>query len=334
MRPVSKAAVYRALGTTRQAISQFWQRDYEHAVLADELEQKLLEKRKHHPGLGLKKAYDQIQPVGIGRDRFVALMLERGHGLEVKRSHIRTTRSGGKRFPNLIKLLIINCVNRVWQSDTTYFRLGNRFVYLTFIIDVYSRRIVGYSLSDSLRATANVQALEMALNNRQGVDLSELIFHTDGATQYRSEQFVSLLSEHGISSSMCDVALDNAYAEKVNDVIKNEYLTRWDIQTMAQLRTKLRQAVNNYNTERHHGQLPVKLAPCQYESYLSQVPYSDRSLLLIKDGQGPNTEAMLVGGQHLPNSPCTLRGEEVTQILPAFIHFCQGENNGQLRLAV
>jgi transposase InsO family protein len=330
----SKEVVYRTLGSSRQAIDQYWQREYKFAILARQLEVELLSKRTKHPGLGLKKAYDQMEPEGIGRDRFVALMMDFGHGLRVNRSHIRTTRSGLIRFPNLIKLLIINCVNRVWQSDTTYFRLGVRFVYLTFIIDVYSRRIVGYSLSESLRVTANVKALKMALKNRQGVDLSELIFHTDGATQYRSEQFVSLLRTPGISSSMCDVALDNAYAEKINDVIKNEYLGHWHIQTMSQLSTKLRQAVDNYNTERHHGQLPVKLAPSQYESYLSKVSYSDRMLLLIKDGQGPNTEAMLTDGHNLPNSPFTLRGEGVTQIMPAFVHFRQAKNDGQLRLAV
>ena len=327
----SAEQVYAVLGSSRQAVHQYWQRYHyvqEQLLLS---EKQLLSHRVYHPRLGLKKAYDMIQPAGIGRDRFVRQMTLWGHALGVKRSHIRTTRSGSHRYANLIKLLLINYINRIWQSDTTYYRLVDRFVYITFIIDVYSRLIVGYCLSESLSGQANVRALQMALRMRQGADLSELIFHSDGATQYRSGAFVALLAQHGISSSMCDVALDNAYAEKLNDVIKNEYLEPRNVRTLSQLRYHLPRAVSNYNEVRHHGSLPLKLAPMQYERYLKQHPQGHIPLL-IKDGQASQREHYPMAGQNLIDVPATWLSEDVDQILPAFIKRNVPKENGQLQI--
>lgn len=327
----SAEQVYAVLGSSRQAVHQYWQR---HHYVQEQLllsEKQLLAYRAHHPRLGLKKAYDMIRPAGIGRDRFVRQMTLWGHSLRVKRSHMRTTRSGSYRYANLIKLLLINYINRIWQSDTTYYRLVDKFVYITFIIDVYSRLIVGYCLSESLSGQVNVRALQMALRTRQSADLSELIFHSDGATQYRSGSFVALLAQHGISSSMCDVALDNAYAEKLNDVIKNEYLEPRNVRTLSQLRYHLPRAVSNYNKVRHHGSLPLKLAPMQYEQYLKQHPQGHIPLL-IKDGQASQREHQPMAGQNLINVPATWLSEDVDQILPAFIKRNLPKENGQLQI--
>ena len=295
-------------------------------------EKQLLDLRAAHPRLGLKKAYDMIRPEGVGRDRFVHQMTQWGHALRVKRNHIRTTRSGPYRYANLIKLLFINYINRIWQSDTTYYRLVDRFVYITFILDVYSRFIVGYCLSESLSSRANVRALQMALRIRRGADLSELIFHSDGATQYRAGAFRALLTQHGITSSMCTVALDNAYAEKINGVIKNEYLESRQVSSLSQLRYHLARAVKNYNEVRHHGSLPVKLSPLQYEHYLRQYPQGYLPLL-IKDGQARQREYEPMAAQNLVDAPATWTSEDVDQILPAFIKQRLPRENGQLRLA-
>ena len=174
----------------------------------------------------------------------------------------------------------------------------------------------------------------MALQTRKHSDLSELIFHSDGATQYRYGPFVECLRAHGISSSMCDVALDNAYAEKVNDVIKNEYLAAYSITSIRQLRYRVSRAVYNYNEVRHHGQLPVKLAPYAYESYLEQCSMDQRPALMIKDGQTKQREYELWAVQNLLNSSATWVSEGAKQILPCFVQLDQPKENGQLVLAL
>ena len=330
-RGLSRTSIYAALGVSRQGVHQYRQRQaalQEGMLLA---EQALLLARSDHPRLGLKKAYALIRPAGIGRDRFVRQMSRWGHALPGVVSYMRTTRSGRSRYPNLINLLIINYINRIWQSDTTYYRLGDRFVYITFIIEVYSRRILGYCLSKSLAAQANVHALRMALRTRQGQDLSQLIFHSDGAVQYRCAPFVALLRQHGISSSMCEIAPDNPYAEKLNDIIKNEYLAHYHIQSWSQLRHRLRRAVHNYNTRRPHGQLPGSLAPVDYEQYLEQHP-EQRTALLIKDGQAVAAAYPAAAQQALPSSPVTWASEGARQILPAFVVLEEGKMNKQLSL--
>ena len=140
---ITKQAIYAALGLSRQQYHQYRQRRFRRQQLYDEAERALLLARADHPRIGLAKAWYQLRPA-IGRTRFIREMTRRGHALRLKRSYQRTTRSAKRRFPNLIKGLVINDINLIWQSDTTYFRIGNRFFYLTFIVDLYSRRIVGY----------------------------------------------------------------------------------------------------------------------------------------------------------------------------------------------
>jgi hypothetical protein len=120
------------------------------------------ERRKEHPGKGLEKLYWQIEPEGMGRDKFCRVFKQLGYGIRRRSNPIRTTIPAHKVFDNLIEGRI-DGPNQVWQSDITYFKVGARHYYLTFIIDVYTRRIVGYAVSDSLRAEANIKALKMAL---------------------------------------------------------------------------------------------------------------------------------------------------------------------------
>ena len=280
--------IYEVLGSSRQALAQYEKRKTAREACLIELEFLLNSYRKNHPGMGLVKAYYLLNPSCIGRDGFVAEMRHRGYALARKKSHTRTTHSGKKRFPNLIKLLIINDINLIWQSDTTYFRLREQFYYLTFILDVYSRRIVGYCVSEHLRASANIMALKQAFKTRKGEDLGQLIFHSDGGIQYRDKGFVKLLGERGISSSMCNTATDNAYAEKLNDIIKNEYLSYFQIKDMKQLKYITKRTIKNYNKIRPHGQLPHRSSPIDFESYLCLMATKDRPLLGIKDGQAPS----------------------------------------------
>lgn len=285
----AREEIHEVLGTSRQGLAQHDQRCDERQLLFDEAEAEIKSRRREHPGCGLVKLWGMISP-DIGRDRFVFEMTRRGYALASVRSMVRTTRSGSHRFPNLIKGLIISGSNQVWQSDTTYFRIGERFYYLTFIIDVYTRATIGFSVSTNLKAEANVKALKMALKNRKGKDLTGLILHSDGGTQYRYKPFVEELRNHGISSSMCEAATDNAYAERLNGVIKNEYLIYWSADGLKGLERLTRKAVKNYNEVRPHGQLPDKMSPSQYERHLDKGGAAQRSFQIIKDGQADHLD--------------------------------------------
>ena len=333
MKTHTSEQIYREFKTSRQAIAQFAQRQKQYAIRVDQAEAALQLHRRDHGGLGLVKAYYEIKPEGLGRDRFVREMQQRGWALPIRRSYHRTTRSGSYRYPNLIKGLVINAINLVWQSDTTYFRIGEQWYYLTFIIDVYSRRVLAAQVSTSLSAQANVAALKQALKIRRGHDLSQLIFHSDGGTQYRFAEFIELLRRHGISSSMCDAATDNAYAEKINDVMKNEYLEYSKPTGLTSLRTKLAKAVRNYNQKRHHGQLPFRVSPQGYESYLlSEQAATNRPYLLIRDGQRPAYDYDFSLAGPMQAQPLAKASRKSAQILPAFIQLDLPVEDRQLSL--
>ena len=332
MNSPSNEEVYAVLETSRQALRQFmYRRDaYEDWVCS--AEGMLLAHRGDHGGLGLEKAYFMIRPEGLGRDAFVREMTLLGHSLERKKNYYRTTRGNGLRYPNLIKLLTIIGLDRVWQSDTTYYRIGDKFYYLTFIIDVYSRLIVGYSVSDNLKAKANIDALKMAFRYRKGMDVSELIFHSDGGSQYRSEAFVEVLRVHGISSSMCTPALETAYAAKLNDVIKNEYLSYWLIDNFMQLKRSVKKTVDNNNKVRHHGQLPMRVAPLELEHYLRDSKTQNQTLNMVKDGQAEQLEYQPMAAQNLTYPGSGAFGG-TSQILPAFVKLGLPKEDGQLALS-
>lgn len=229
--------------------------------------------RENHPGCGLAKLYRKIKPEGMGRDRFVELFLELGFGVVRKANKKRTTRAGKIRFPNLIEGMLLDGPNQLWQSDITYKRIGKKFCYLVFIIDAYTKKIVGHIVSNSLRKEANIKALKMAFKNSPD-NLKGLVHHSDRGSQYSSKQYVKLLKDKGIEVSMGETALDNAYAERINGTIKNEYLKYWDIETLEKLRARVKRAVNNYNNERLHDHLPGDHTPVSFEK--EYVNYSDR----------------------------------------------------------
>ncbi|MGM0934980.1 MAG: DDE-type integrase/transposase/recombinase, partial [Bacteroidota bacterium] len=108
-----------------------------------------------HPGCGVEKMYYTLKPGFIGRDRFVETFIQLGYRLKRKKNYRRTTIAGKIYYPNKIKGLEINTPSVVWQSDITYYRVGDKFYYAVFIIDVYTKKVVGYRVSDHMRGTAN-----------------------------------------------------------------------------------------------------------------------------------------------------------------------------------
>jgi transposase InsO family protein len=158
-----------------------------------------------------------------------------------------------KKYPNLIRDIIPSRVNEVWVSDITYFKIEEKYVYISFVTDAYSRKIVGYHVADTLEAVHTVQALKMAIEGTNTTFIG-LIHHSDRGVQYCCAEYVKLLQDHGIAISMTENGdpLENAVAERVNGIIKEEYLNHYQIKTKKEIEQKLQQAVSLYNNDRPH----------------------------------------------------------------------------------
>jgi putative transposase len=158
------------------------------------------------------------------------------------------------RFPNLIAGVEFTGVNQAWSSDITYYEIGSEVYYITFIIDLFSRKIVGHSVSDRLLTThTTIPALKMALRER--ASCKGVIFHSDGGGQYYSTKFLELGKKYEMKSSMCDIVYENSHAERINGTIKNQYLKGYKPQSFSDLITQTSRAVYNYNNVRPHKSL-------------------------------------------------------------------------------
>jgi putative transposase len=250
---------YKSIGVSKQAVFKYLQKQKIFTQKAKDLLVEAQELRKEHPGCGVEKMYYVLKPDFLGRDRFIELMMELGFRVQYKKNYKRTTCSISNKYPNLIKGYQVNQSSTIWQSDITYYSVGSKFYYAVFIIDVYSKVIVGYKVSDNMRATANVEALQMALSQYR----APKIHHSDRGSQYIYSEYIKILKDQGTSISMALSAQDNAYAERINKTIKEEYLDYWKPKSFKELIKRVDQAVQNYNHKRIHAHLNRK-TPIDY----------------------------------------------------------------------
>lgn len=256
--------LYRTVGISKQAVSQYQKRQkvFDNKMLqlvaeADEL-------RAEHPGCGVEKMYYTLKPDFIGRDKFIETMMQLGYRLKRKRNYKRTTFAGKIYYPNLIKGMEVNKPSVIWQSDITYIPVKGEFYYAVFILDVYTKKIVGYSISDHMRATANVNALKMALKHHK----APKVHHSDRGSQYTYKPYIALLKQNRAKISMAQSAQDNAYAERIHRTIKEEYLNYWKPESFTQLKRMLHKAVRNYNNKRLHNHIERK-SPIAFEQHVA-----------------------------------------------------------------
>ena len=272
--------LYEGIGISKQAVHQYARRQAMFDRQLMELMSEADDIRRDHPGCGVEKMYYTLKPDFIGRDRFVETFMQLGYRLKRKKNYRRTTIAGNIHYPNQIKGLEINAPSLVWQSDITYYRIGDRFYYAVFIIDVYTKKIVGYEVSDHMRGTANVKALKMALKENK----APKIHHSDRGSQYIYKSYTDLLESNTTTISMALSAQDNAYAERINRTIKEEYLDHWKPQTFSQLKSQVKKAVNNYNNKRSHNHLE-KRNPKEFINYWSTLKTEDRPIITIFDNE-------------------------------------------------
>jgi len=234
--------------------------------------------RSLHPVIGLAKIYHLYQPEGIGRSAFENLGKMAGYALEPRPI---LTWKGSRVIPyqNLLSDKKVTGVNQVWVTDITYYKIGDIYYYISMIMDLYSRKIIACQVADSLQAKHSIKVLKAALNNQPLGDKQELIHHSDRGVQYTCNDYVKLLKKHKIAISMCSSVYENTHMERLNGIIKNDYLTHWNPKSFKQLKRLLPKAVSNYN-DCPHGQLQM-MSPNQYEQYLKNVPLSQRTSLKV-----------------------------------------------------
>lgn len=275
--------LYEVLGITKQAHHQMIIRLIKNKEDKQLIIQNIIAVRSLHPKLGAKKIYKVLQPEAIGRDLFIEIYKEAGFNVVTKRNYRKTTQSTPSlRYKNLTIGLFINDINQLWTSDITYLQIGNdTFLYLVFILDVYSRKILGYNVSDTLRAESNLKALKMALKERNIAKYPNLIHHSDKGVQYTSIAYTDLLTDHQIKISMCNIVYENTHIERVNGIIKNEYLVNYTIKNIPDCQRALKKSVELYNDMRPHWSLPDLQTPSDYENHIKNIPLDERFKLKI-----------------------------------------------------
>jgi len=268
--------LYKTIGISKQAVSQYQKRQ---SVFDEKMMQLITEAdelRAEHPGCGVEKMYYTLAPEFIGRDRFTETMMQLGYRLKRKKNYKRTTVASKIYYPNLIKGMKVNAPNTIWQSDITYIPIGNKHYYAVFIIDVYTKEIVGFSVADHMRATANVKALKMAIA-KYGIPK---IHHSDRGSQYTYKGYVNLLKDNDVKISMSKSAQDNAYAERINRTIKEEYLNHKKNKSLRQLKSIISKAVEHYNSKRIHNSIN-RMTPKAFRKQMLSLKKQERPMVTI-----------------------------------------------------
>lgn len=200
--------------------------------------------------------------IKMGRDKFYTLLRAHGMLLEKKAKGPRTTDSDHsyRRYTNLLTNREITATNQVWVCDITYVAVGSSWMYLCLIMDAYSRKIVGSCLHDTLEMMGCRSALKQALATLpKGFDHRQLIHHSDHGVQYCCHAYRSILHKHKIQISMAAVGdcYENAQAERLNGILKQEYALGLRIPTRETAYKMVAQAIKLYNSRRPHRALEM-----------------------------------------------------------------------------
>jgi len=186
--------------------------------------------RKYHQRMGTKKLYDKLQSF---------------HWL--------------RKYPNLIREFTPTAPNQLWVSDITYWKIETGYVYISFITDAYSHKIVGCHVAETLESVETIQALKMALSGllKEPESHFQLIHHSDRGVQYCHHKYVKLLQDYYIKISMTESGdpLENAVAERVNGIIKEEYLQYYTVKNIKEAKKVLDFVVKLYNEDRPHNSI-------------------------------------------------------------------------------
>jgi putative transposase len=238
--------------------------------------------RRDHPRMSARDVYLKLHPSCMGRDQFERFCMNSGYRIKQLKNYRVTTNSlGVTRFPNMIKDIEVTRVNQVFVSDITYYEMGSATYYLTLIMDLYNREVVGWSASDNLRTeNTTLPALHRVITERGRANLNGAILHSDGGGQYYCNEFKALTKELKMINSMTEEKVyENSHAERLNGTIKNNYLYPYGPTNMTSLKRLLEKAILMYNTEKPHKALG-KLTPKKFRNTIDNEDNSSSYLPL------------------------------------------------------
>ncbi|MEO1254985.1 MAG: IS3 family transposase [Bacteroidota bacterium] len=197
----------------------------------------------------------------MGRDALFDLLTANNLLIKRRKRKVHTTQSFHwlRKYPNRIRDMRLSQPNQLWVSDITYWKITSGHLYISLVTDAYSHKIVGYHVADNLESIEKIKALSMAIEKSIN-PLENLIHHSDRGIQYCSSGYVTLLKKHGVIISMTENGdpLENAIAERVNGIIKGEYLENYEVNTLKVAKQLLERVVDVYNNERPHMTLGNK----------------------------------------------------------------------------
>jgi putative transposase len=216
--------------------------------------------RNQMPRIGTRKLYHLLhrqfkeRHLGLGRDKLFTLLRNKGLFVVRRRRYARTTdsRHWMRKYENLVKDVTLERPEQVFVSDITYISTERGYNYLSLVTDAGSKKIMGYALREDLSPKGCLQALEMALDNR--TTEAPLIHHSDRGYQYCSKDYVEVLRNHDVSISMTENGdpYENAIAERVNGILKEEFYLSETFATHNEAAKAIEQSIQIYNTQRPH----------------------------------------------------------------------------------
>ena len=251
-------------GITRKAYYQNGWKGFDQSIEEDIVIKEVHSIRKNHRRMGTRKLYEKLHPfmlehqIKMGRDALFDLLSSNDLLVRKRKRRIQTTQSFHwlRKYPNLIRDFTPVRPNQLWVSDITYWKIDSGHVYISFITDAYSHKVVGYHVAETLEAVESLQALKMALSGlfMEPDGHFQLIHHSDRGVQYCCHEYVTLLKKNNIQISMTENGdpLENAIAERLNGILKDEYLSDIPVRSIEDAREVLSTAVNLYNEDRPH----------------------------------------------------------------------------------
>ena len=232
------------------------------------------------PSYGYRRVQAELRRRGrlVNHKRVLRLMREDNLLCLRRRSFVRTTdsRPGLTVYPNLAREMVLSDINQLWVADITYIRLRSEFVYLAVMLDAYSRRVIGWELSNSLTAELAVVALRQACQSRRFAP--GLVHHSDRGVQYAAHEYTELLRQHQILISMSRRGnpYDNARAESFIKTLKSEEVYRADYRDQREVRSGVSHFLEKiYNQKRLHSALSY-VPPAEFERSLLKVKLTRR----------------------------------------------------------
>ena len=226
--------------------------------------------------MGTRKIHDITRDylgkkgISIGRDRLFKTLGEANLLVSKRKRYFATTNSKHRfyKYPNKAKDLTLNHPEQLWVSDITYIKTRQDYLYLSLITDAFSRKIMGFHLADNLKAEGPVQALKMAIKNRQ-YPHQQLMHHSDRGIQYCCDEYTELLTDNHIEISMttCYDPYENAKAERVNGILKTEF--EWDkpFVDFKYAKREIKKGIELYNTYRPHFSCQLKTPNQTHDSF-------------------------------------------------------------------